>query len=73
MCASLPKTALASTCPNPKKSPSASWLGLNEGPEKLAERAAKSKRIARPNAVWEIADAVWDWAQRPQIARSRAS
>ncbi len=59
--------------PKPEKVAERILAWLNEGPEKLAERAAKSKRIARPNAVWEIADAVWDWAQRPQIARSRAS
>lgn len=46
---------------------------LSEGPETLAQRAANAKRIARPNAVWEIADAVWEWANKPNIARSRAS
>ena len=42
---------------------------LQEGPERLLERAANAKRIARPNAVWEIADAVWDWANRPKFIR----
>ena len=49
----------------------AEWL--QEGPEKLQERAANARRIARPEAVWEIADAVWDWANRPKFARSRVS
>jgi len=47
------------------------WLG--EGPEMLGRRAANARRIARPDAVWEIADAVWEWANRPKFARSRVS
>ena len=46
---------------------------LREGPERLQQRAANAKRIARPNAVWEIADAVWDWANRPKLARQNGS
>lgn len=42
---------------------------LQEGPERLRQRAANAKRIARPDAVWEIADAVWDWANRPKFLR----
>ncbi len=42
---------------------------LQEGPERLRKRAANAKRIARPDAVWEIADAVWDWANRPKFLR----
>ena len=49
----------------------AEWL--KEGPEMLQQRAANARRIARPEAVWEIADAVWDWANRPKFARSRVS
>ncbi len=47
------------------------WLG--EGPEMLAKRSAKARRIARPNAVWEIAEAVWDFANKPNIARTQVS
>lgn len=43
----------------------AEWLA--DGPEKLAERTANAKRIARPNAVWEIAESVWEWAHKPTI------
>ena len=46
------------------------WLA--EGPEKLEQRARNAKRIARPNAVWEIAEAVWEWAHKPNIATSPA-
>lgn len=45
---------------------------LEEGPERLRQRAANAKRIARPDAVWEIADAVWDWANRPKLQRQNA-
>ncbi len=46
---------------------------LDEGPESLRHRAAKARRIARPEAVWDIAEAVWEWANKPKFARSRAS
>ena len=45
---------------------------LREGPETLQERSANARRIARPEAVWEIADAVWEWANKPKFARTRA-
>ena len=47
------------------------WLA--EDPAMLRQRAKNASKIARPDAVWEIADAVWDWANRPKFARSRAS
>ena len=47
------------------------WLG--EGPEGLRKRAENARRIARPDAVWEIADAVWEWAHRPKLSRGNAS
>ena len=47
------------------------WLA--EDPETLRQRAANARKIARPDAVWEIAEAVWDRANRPKFARSRAS
>ena len=47
------------------------WLG--EGPEMLARRSANAHRIARPNAVWEIAEAVWEFANKPNIARTQVS
>ena len=46
---------------------------LEEGPERLQRRAANARRIARPDAVWEIADAVWEWANKPNIASPRVS
>ena len=44
------------------------WLA--EGPDALKRRSENARRIARPEAVWDIADAVWQWAHKPQIARA---
>ncbi len=44
----------------------AAWL--SEGAEGLAKRAANARRIAYPNAVWEIADEVWALVDAPRIA-----
>ena len=59
--------------PKPEKVAERIREWLDEGPEALAARAANARRIARPDAVWEIASAVWDWANRPKFARSRVS
>lgn len=47
----------------------AQWL--QEGPEGLAQRAAAARRLARPDAVWQIADAVWDYAHQPPVPTKR--
>ena len=59
--------------PKPEKVAERIIEWLREGPEKLQERAANARRIARPNAVWEIADAVWEWAHKPKFAKPRAT
>jgi 1,2-diacylglycerol 3-beta-galactosyltransferase len=41
------------------------WLAL--GPEFLRQRAENAKHLARPDAVWEIADEIWNLAQQPRI------
>lgn len=45
------------------------WLA--EGPAALQQRADNARRIAKPDAVWDIADAVWEWAHRPKFKRPR--
>lgn len=57
--------------PNPREVGEAvrSWLG--EGAEGLKRRSQNALRIARPNAVFEIADEVWQYAQQPRIANER--
>lgn len=49
----------------------AEWLV--EGKEGLARRSEYARRIARPNAVWDIADEVWELAQQGMIATNRRS
>jgi 1,2-diacylglycerol 3-beta-galactosyltransferase len=44
----------------------AAWLA--EGREGLLRRSENARRLSRPNAVWEIAEEVWTWAQHPPIA-----
>ncbi len=41
------------------------WLA--EGPPGLQRRSENARRLGRPDAVWDIADEVWDYAQRPSI------
>jgi 1,2-diacylglycerol 3-beta-galactosyltransferase len=41
---------------------------LSEGADGLAQRAEHARQIANPKAVWEIAEAVWEWAHQPPVA-----
>lgn len=45
------------------------WLA--EGPAGLKRRSENARRLGRPNAVWEIADEVWTYAQQPRIVNKR--
>jgi len=47
----------------------AKWLG--EGPEGLKRHSDSARLLGRPNAVWEIADEVWEQAQKPLIPTNR--
>jgi 1,2-diacylglycerol 3-beta-galactosyltransferase len=47
----------------------ANWL--HEGADALAQRAANARRIANPNAVWEIADEIWQWAHHESLPGKR--
>jgi len=47
----------------------ASWLA--EGPQGLRRLSANARRLGKPDAVWDIADEVWDWAHHPPIATNR--
>jgi 1,2-diacylglycerol 3-beta-galactosyltransferase len=42
---------------------------LSEPKEQLAQRAAKALTLARPNAVWDIADELWVLASLPPVAQ----
>ncbi len=45
------------------------WLA--EGSEGLKRRSENARRLGRPNAVWDIADEVWNYAQKPAIPVKR--
>ena len=45
------------------------WLA--GGKAGLARRAERARQLGRPNAVWEIADAIWEQAQREPILTDR--
>lgn len=47
----------------------ARWLA--EGTENLAQLAANARSIANPNAVWEIADEIWEWAHHDAVPGKR--
>lgn len=54
--------------PGPQKVAAVLAQWLAEGPDALAKRGERARRIARPDAVWEIAEEVWDAAHQPPVA-----
>ncbi|NWF67899.1 MAG: glycosyltransferase [Chloroflexi bacterium] len=42
-----------------------SWLA--KGPGELQRLAERARHLARPEAVWDIAGEIWDYAQRPLV------
>jgi 1,2-diacylglycerol 3-beta-galactosyltransferase len=44
---------------------------LSEGHKGLERRSRNARRLGRPNAVWDIADEVWEHAHKPMIANNR--
>ncbi len=57
--------------PSPKLVADAAAQWLSEGEAGLARRAAASAKLAKPNAVYDIADEIWEHAQRPPIVNHR--
>lgn len=53
--------------PGPAKVARAVSEWLAEGPAGLARRAAAAKALGRPNAVWDIAEEVWHYANQPPV------
>lgn len=45
------------------------WLA--EGPQGLRRRSENARRLGRPNAVWDIADEVWEHAHHPPVINPR--
>ena len=56
--------------PGPAKTARAVGQWLEHGTQFLQERAENAHKLARPDAVWEIADEVWHFAQQARIAQS---
>lgn len=53
--------------PSPQQVADTVEAWINEGAEALAQRGEYARKIARPDAVWEIAEVVWQAAQRPPV------
>ena len=58
---------------SPKRVASTVARWLSEHPEKLQCRAENARRLAYPDAVWQIADEVWEYAHAPKIRGSARS
>ncbi|MEP7290851.1 MAG: glycosyltransferase [Chloroflexota bacterium] len=57
--------------PSPREVADAAQAWLGEGAKGLARRSDNARRIGRPNAVWEIAEEVWEFAHRPAVPTNR--
>jgi len=62
--------------PSPEQVASAVSHWLAEGPaglakRSLAKRSANARELGQPDAVWTIADEVWEYAHRPPIRQER--
>lgn len=57
--------------PSPPEVAETAEAWLSEGPEGLKLRSESARRIGRPNAVWEIASEVWEYAHKPRVATNR--
>ncbi|MBK8020373.1 MAG: glycosyltransferase [Chloroflexi bacterium] len=58
--------------PTPRNVADAAEAWLSEGPAGLKRRSENARRIAHPNAVWDIADEIWQYAHQPRLATNRA-
>ena len=57
--------------PSPKEVADAAQAWLSEGAIGLRWRSENALQLGRPNAVYEIADEVWEYAHKPPIATNR--
>lgn len=60
-------------CPSPYEVADTVADWLHGGQRRLNQLSRNARRIARPNAVWDIADQVWRFAQLGQIQNPRRS
>lgn len=57
--------------PSPREVADTAEAWLSEGPEGLHQRSENARRIGRPNAVWEIAEEIWQYTHMPPVATNR--
>ena len=57
--------------PSPREVADAAQAWLAEGAAGLRQRSENARRIGRPNAVWEIAEEVWEYAHKPPVTTNR--
>jgi 1,2-diacylglycerol 3-beta-galactosyltransferase len=57
--------------PSPRQVAEVVSQWLKEGDQALCLRAENSRRLARPDAVWQIAEEIWQYAHMPQIVVKR--
>ncbi len=57
--------------PSPRQVANAVESWLSSGGQELQRRAQAAAKIGTPNAVWEIANYVWEYAQRPQVVNPK--
>lgn len=55
--------------PGPRKVAKAIGAWLSQGQAFLDERAESARKLAQPDAVWQIADEIWEYANKPRIPR----
>ncbi len=51
----------------PQKVAQTVYEWLNEDPNHLEDRKANALKLATPDAVWQIAEAVWEYAHKPPV------
>jgi 1,2-diacylglycerol 3-beta-galactosyltransferase len=57
--------------PSPNKVASAVETWLAEGREAMRARGERARAVSKPEAVWTIADEVWEYAHRPPVTVNR--
>jgi len=57
--------------PSPREVADAAQMWLAEGEKGLQRRSQNAHRLGRPNAVWEIAEEVWEYAHQPPVPTNR--
>ncbi len=57
--------------PSPREVADAAQSWLAEGAEGLRRRSEAARRLGRPNAVYEIAEEVWQYAHQPSMPTNR--